>query len=76
MRTRRRKNEQNKIEELITQMTSQHIKEIVFDSEIDSWNIKESIFVDKIQGKKGIIVLVEDERNNLFGGYIGNKICL
>ena len=29
-----------------------------------------------MKGKKDVIVLVEDERQNLFGGYIGNEIVV
>ena len=55
-------------------MTKKQVKEIVFNSEIHKWSENNSEFDQKLNGKKNIIVLIEDERKNLFGGYIGNEI--
>ena len=55
-------------------MTNKRIKEILFDSEIHKWNENESEFGQKINGKKNVLILIEDERQNLFGGYIGNEV--
>ena len=55
-------------------MTDKQVSEILFDSEIHKWNKNDSEFVEKLNEKRNIIVLIEDERQNLFGGYIGNQI--
>ena len=55
-------------------MTNKQIENILFDSEINKWNVDDSEFDEKLRGKRDIIILIEDERQNLFGGYIGNRI--
>ena len=35
-----------------------------------------SQFSNKLQGRKDIIILIKDENENLFGGYIGNHITI
>ena len=70
------KNEKDEIERRINEMTNKEIEEIIFDSEINKWSENDSEFDQKLNKKKDIIILIEDERQNLFGGYIGNEICL
>ena len=71
---REKEREPRKLEEL----SGMKIKEILFDSDIHKWseNENENEFVEKINGKKDIIILIEYEQQNLFGGYIGNKIII
>ena len=58
----------------IEQITQLSVDEIIFDSETKKWNMNDSEFGEIIQGKKDIVIVVEDERLNLFGGYIGSEI--
>ena len=67
-------NEKEDNERRINEMTDRQINEIIFDSEIHDWNVNDSDFSEELRGKKDIIILIEDERQNLFGGYIGNEI--
>ena len=49
---------------------------ILFDSDSDDWN-DQKVFNSKIFGKKQILLIVEDENGNKFGGYVNatlNKI--
>ena len=55
-------------------MTNRRIENILFDSEIHDWSQENNQFNKILNGKKDIIVLIEDEKQNLFGGYIGNEI--
>ena len=70
------KNEQEEIEQSLSQLSSKQINKILFDSEKDKWNKQDSSFTTQLQGKQDIIILIEDEQMNLFGGYIGNEIII
>ena len=48
--------------------------EIIFHSEIDNWSQNISIFNDKINGKKQLVFLIEDEDGELFGYYLNTEI--
>ena len=69
-------NEKQTIEQMISEMTSRKMKEIIFDTEIHNWNINNSQFGKNLKGKQNIVVLIEDERTNLFGYFIGDRINL
>ena len=47
---------------------------ILFDSEINDWQIESSQFDKRIYGKQNIIILMEDNEMNMFGCYINAKI--
>ena len=49
--------------------TSKKIRKVLFDSTVDNWGKKTSIFNDKIIGKKQLIFLIEDEDGEKFGYY-------
>ena len=70
------KNEVNEINRYLYELFDKRIREVLFDSVKDKWNENESEFADKIKGKKEIIILVEDERMNLFGCYIKNDVVV
>lgn len=66
--------EQEEVAEAIQNMFAVDIGDVLFDSEVNNWNVNQSEFDSAIEGKRNILVLVEDERNNLFGGYIGTEV--
>ncbi|GAB1226993.1 hypothetical protein ENUP19_0316G0013 [Entamoeba nuttalli] len=47
---------------------------IIFDSDIDDWKVDTSVFNQRIMNKEHIIIIIEDEEGNKFGGYINSKI--
>ena len=49
-------------------------KEVIFDSEINSWGRYHSDFDSIVFGKDKLIFLIEDEEGNVFGGYINSKM--
>ncbi|ELP91421.1 hypothetical protein EIN_155280 [Entamoeba invadens IP1] len=55
-------------------ITSMQINEIVFDSNVDDWGQDTSVFLDKISNKENLCFLVEDDKDNKFGGVIIDKI--
>ncbi|BFU21714.1 trichohyalin, putative [Entamoeba histolytica] len=60
----------NQIEEL----TEKRINNILFDSDKDDWNVNTSVFIQRIMNKEHIIIIIEDEDGNKFGGYVNSKI--
>ena len=70
------RNEKEEVERKINELSGKQVKEIIFDTEINKWTISGNEFGSKINQKKDVIVLVEDENKNLFGGYIGNEIVI
>ncbi|BFU23929.1 TLD, putative [Entamoeba histolytica] len=66
----------NSMEEMrqIEEWTNRKVGNILFDSDIDNWNIKTSVFGERIKNKEHIIIIIEDEEGNKFGGYVNSKI--
>ncbi|BFU21960.1 trichohyalin, putative [Entamoeba histolytica] len=67
----------DKTKEIIKQIeewTEKRINNILFDSDIDNWNIDTSVFDQRIWNKEDIIIIIEDSRGNKFGGYVNSKI--
>ncbi|BFU19283.1 trichohyalin, putative [Entamoeba histolytica] len=58
----------------IEELTEKRISNILFDSDIDNWNKNTSVFDQRIMNKEHIIIIIEDEDGNKFGGYIHSKI--
>ncbi|BFU26348.1 trichohyalin, putative [Entamoeba histolytica] len=58
----------------IEEWTEKRINNILFDSDKDDWNINTSVFEERIMNKEHIIIIIEDEDGNKFGGYINSKI--
>ena len=58
----------------IEQWTNKKCSTLLFDSNKDNWNIKTSIFDDRIKGKYNLLIVIEDDQNNKFGGYITQPI--
>ena len=48
--------------------------EIIFDSKKDNWKENESIFNERIKGRKQLLFIIEDERNEKFGYYLNSRI--
>ncbi|BFU26710.1 trichohyalin, putative [Entamoeba histolytica] len=58
----------------IEEWTEKRITNILFDSVIDGWNKNTSVFDKRIMNKQHIIIIIEDEEGNKFGGYVNEKI--
>ncbi|BFU26664.1 predicted protein [Entamoeba histolytica] len=58
----------------IEEWTNRKIDNILFDSDIDNWKVGTSIFDERIMNKENIIIIIEDEEGNKFGGYVNSKI--
>ncbi|BFU19555.1 trichohyalin, putative [Entamoeba histolytica] len=58
----------------IEEWTEKRISNILFDSDKDDWSIDTSVFDQRIMNKKHIIIIIEDEEGNKFGGYVNSKI--
>ncbi|BFU20440.1 predicted protein [Entamoeba histolytica] len=66
----------NTMEEMlqIEEWTNRKVGNILFDSDKDNWNKNTSVFDQRIKNKEHIIIIVEDEEGNKFGGYVNSKI--
>ncbi|BFU22652.1 trichohyalin, putative [Entamoeba histolytica] len=58
----------------IEELTEKRISNILFDSDKDDWNKDTSVFDQRIMNKEHIIIIIEDEEGNKFGGYVNSKI--
>ncbi|BFU25791.1 trichohyalin, putative [Entamoeba histolytica] len=58
----------------LEELTEKRINNILFDSDKDNWNKNTSVFNQKIMNKEHIIIIIEDEDGNKFGGYVNSKI--
>ncbi|BFU24708.1 trichohyalin, putative [Entamoeba histolytica] len=58
----------------IEELTEKRISNILFDSDKDDWKINTSVFEERIWNKEHIIIIIEDEDGNKFGGYVNSKI--
>ena len=50
------------------------IKQTLFDSNIHKWNRNDSEFSSKLIEHRHVCIVVEDNNNNIFGGYISKEI--
>ncbi|BFU20368.1 predicted protein [Entamoeba histolytica] len=66
----------NTMEEMlqIEEWTNRKVGNILFDSDKDDWNRNTSVFDQRIWNKEHIIIIIEDEEGNKFGGYVNSKI--
>ncbi|GAB1225697.1 hypothetical protein ENUP19_0259G0031 [Entamoeba nuttalli] len=60
--------------EQLEEWTKRRIGNILFDSVIDDWKENTSVFDQRIMNKEHIIIIIEDEEGNKFGGYVNSKI--
>ncbi|BFU18330.1 trichohyalin, putative [Entamoeba histolytica] len=58
----------------IEEWTERRINNILFDSDKDDWKVDTSVFGERIMNKEHIIIIIEDEEENKFGGYVNSKI--
>ncbi|BFU24423.1 predicted protein [Entamoeba histolytica] len=58
----------------IEEWTNRKVFNILFDSDIDNWSKDTSVFYQRIMNKEHIIIIIEDEDGNKFGGYVNSKI--
>ncbi|BFU26582.1 trichohyalin, putative [Entamoeba histolytica] len=60
--------------EQIEEWTEKRVGNILFDSDKNDWNKTTSVFKQRIWNKENIIIIIEDEEGNKFGGYVNSKI--
>ncbi|BFU26113.1 trichohyalin, putative [Entamoeba histolytica] len=60
--------------EQIEEWTNRKVGNILFDSDKDDWKEDTSVFDKRIINKEHIIIIIEDEDGNKFGGYVNSKI--
>ncbi|BFU24504.1 trichohyalin, putative [Entamoeba histolytica] len=58
----------------IEEWTEKRVNNILFDSDKDDWKVNTSVFDQRIMNKEHIIIIIEDEEGNKFGGYVNSKI--
>ena len=58
----------------IEEWTGLYCGEILFDSEIDNWKKNESVFDERIKGRKQLLFIIEDEYHEQFGYYLNTKV--
>ena len=58
----------------IEELCETTINKEIFNSTVDNWGIKSSIFDDRILYKKDVVVFIEDEEDNAFGVYLGSNM--
>ncbi|BFU19875.1 predicted protein [Entamoeba histolytica] len=68
-----RKKKQEEIHQL-EEWTNRKVGNILFDSDKDDWNRNTSVFDKRIKNKQHIILIIEDEEGNKFGGYVNSKV--
>ena len=62
------------IEHNLQKVTQRKVHNIIFDSEINKWNINDSEFLSSLVGRKHIAIVIQDEKCRVFGGYIDDEI--
>ena len=62
--------------EQISEWTGLKYGNVLFDSDIDDWSEKTSIFLERILGKKRLLFMIEDNRGEKFGFYLNTKFYL
>ena len=65
--------EQMQIQQL-EDWTGLQFGETIFDSDKDNWKEKESVFGDRIRGRKQLLFVIEDESGEKFGHYLNTSI--
>ena len=58
----------------LEEWTNMKCREVVFDSDVDNWNVNSSIFDDRVMNRSNLMFVIEDTNKNKFGGYITSKI--
>ena len=61
-------------ENKISELTGIKIETILFDSTLHKWNINDSEFGSRIKGHRHVCIVIEDNKNNIFGGYCSKEI--
>ncbi|BFU20722.1 hypothetical protein EHI2019_001026100 [Entamoeba histolytica] len=58
----------------IEEWTNRRVGDKIFDSDKDDWKVNTSVFESRLMSKEHIIIIIEDEDGNKFGGYVNCKI--
>ena len=68
------KKKESKSYQKLEEWTGLKCGDILFDSDVDNWNINESLLNERIIGKKQIAFIIEDSDNELFGYYLNSTV--
>ena len=58
----------------VEKWTSKTINQIIFDSTHDDWDVKTSVFDEKIMNKSQVVILIETTSNVIIGQYLNTII--
>ena len=64
------------VRESLCELCEMEIKEMLFHSDIHRWSVNNSEFVEKVKGHRHVCVVIEDNNNNIFGGYVSKEIVI
>ena len=60
----------------LEEWTGKKYSEIIFDSDIDDWDVDTSVLNDKLGKRSDVLFVVEDTENNKFGYYFASNTGL
>ena len=69
-----RKQKKNQQKKQLEEWTGLKCNEIVFDSYINNWSIRKSVFDKYIQGRKQLVFLINDNNGEIFGYYLNTEV--
>ena len=76
MREDKRESREKKERVQIEDWCGMYFEKKIFDSDVDDWSMKSSVFHKKIFGRENLLFLIEDDKDNVFGGFIKSKIAI
>ena len=59
---------------MLEEWTGLKCGDIVFDSNVDNWSKRISVFNERIIGKKQLTFLIEDTDGEIFGYYLNTEV--
>ena len=58
----------------LEQWTSKSFGKILFDSKVDNWSKETSVFHEKIMNHSHLLLIIEDEKEEIFGYYLHSEM--
>lgn len=59
---------------IIQQWTNKKIDKVIFDSNVDLWDVHNSTFVNKVFNKSNLVFIIKDDIGNKFGYYLNSTL--
>ena len=66
--------EENEIEENIIKLTGSQIKNVLFNSDKNNWSMNNSDFGKNLEGKRNVMIVIKNDQNEIFGGFISKEV--